>query len=87
MESVNDFLRDVNDISEYKNDLPLDVYYKLNEKYLSAPYDLEGHKYSFGTSLNRLDSSKELKAIVGTLQDEYRGSQIDYFASFFSFRL
>ncbi len=97
MESVNDFLRDVNDILEYKNDLPLDVYYRLNEKYLSTPYDLEGHKYSFGTSLNRLDSSKELKAkvagynalesnykkkIVGTVQDEYRGSQIDDFLNY-----
>ena len=54
---------------------------------LQGMYADTSKKYSFGTSLNRLDSSKELKAIVGTLQDEYRGLQIDYFASFFSFRL
>lgn len=59
-----DLLLDVNSISTYKNDLPLDVFYKLNDNYLSSDKDLKGHKYSFGTSLNRLDSSKELKSKV-----------------------
>lgn len=54
---------------------------------LQGIYADTSKKYSFGTSLNRLESSKESKAIVGTLQDEYRGLQIDYFASFFSFQL
>lgn len=63
-ESIQDLLQENNSISIYKNDLPLDVYYKFNDEYQSQKKDQEGHKYSFGTSLNRLDSSKELKSKV-----------------------
>ena len=59
--SKKELIDDVNN-SFYKNDLPLDTIYKFNSNYIEQPQDLKGHKYSFGTSLNRLDSSKELKS-------------------------
>ena len=65
-QSINDFIEEVNEIESYRNDLPLDAYYKLNKQYVNTPIDLEGHKYSIGQSIrdlidNDLDGDIETK--------------------------
>ena len=64
IERIQDLLQEINSILIYKNNLLLDLYYKFNTEYQLQEKDLEGHKYIFGTSLNTLDSSKELKSKV-----------------------
>ncbi len=62
--SVANLIDDVNSIDVYKNDLPLDVYYRFNNEYKGKKSDIEGLKYSMELDLNKLDTSKHLKDIV-----------------------
>lgn len=47
---IKELLNDVNCSFSYKNDLPLETFYKINNNYSAYADDLKGNKYSFGTS-------------------------------------
>lgn len=68
--SIDDLLRDVNSINDFKNSLPLNVIYQFNSNYKMTNRDLEGVKYSAGTNTDELSGrKKDLMAVHNINED------------------